>query len=140
MHMGLEPQVRPVQCRLEEAACRRPAPAALLVDMEIADAFVVAGVEVGNLPDSHFLRGFADGIEDGPGQPRRLDAPASARTMVLALAEEMILQSPKHRQHVVIGPAFQAELAPVIVVGGPDRGIEIMALIAEQPPITLPRG
>ena len=37
-HAGLQPQIRPVEHRLEEAARRRPAPAALLVDVEIADA------------------------------------------------------------------------------------------------------
>ena len=37
---------------------------------------------------------------------------------MFALAEEMILQPPEQRQHVVIAPAGEAELAPVIVIGG----------------------
>ena len=86
--------------------------------MEIADAFIVAGVEIRNFPDAHFLRGIADRIENRPGQPRRLDPPAAAGAVMLAVAEEMILQPPERRQHVVIAPAGQAELAPVIVVGG----------------------
>ena len=117
-HVGFQPQVRPVQHGLEEAARRRPAPAALLVDVEIAHALIVAGVEVGDFPDAHVLRGFADRIEDGPGQPRRLDAPAAAGAMMLALAEEMILQPPEYRQHVVIAPAGEPKLAPMIVIGG----------------------
>src|SRR6185312_9979579 len=43
---GFEPKILPMQHGFEESACRRPAPAALLVDVEIADALVVAGVEV----------------------------------------------------------------------------------------------
>ena len=118
MDMRLQPQVRSLQRRLEEAARRRPAPSALLVDMEIADAFIVAGIEVGNFLDAHFLRGLADRIEDFPGQPWGLDTPAAAGAMMRAVAEEVIFKPPEHRQHVVIGPALQPELAPVIVVGG----------------------
>ena len=117
-HVLFQPQIGAVQHRLEEAARRRPAPAALLVDVEIADAFIVAGVEIGNAPDAHFLGGVADRVENVPGQPRRLDAPAAAGAVMFALAEEMILQPPEQRQHVVIAPAGEAELAPVVVIGG----------------------
>jgi len=58
--------------------------------------------------------------------------------MVLARAEKMIFQPPEVRQHVVIAPAGEAELAPMIVIGACPR-IEIMALMADEPPITLPR-
>ena len=37
---------------------------------------------------------------------------------MLAFAEEVIFQPPEDRQHVVIAPAGQPELAPVIVIGG----------------------
>src|SRR3954469_5368669 len=43
---GLEPEIGPVQHRLEEAPRRAPAPTALLVDLEVGRALVVAGVEV----------------------------------------------------------------------------------------------
>ncbi len=86
--------------------------------MEIADALIVAGVEIRNFPDAHFRRGVADRVQNGPGQSRRLDPPAAAGAMMLAVPEEMILQPPERRQHVVIAPASEAELAPVIVVGG----------------------
>ena len=45
-HVRFEPQVGPLQRRLQKAARRRPAPPALLVDVEIADALIVAGVEI----------------------------------------------------------------------------------------------
>src|SRR5262249_31069550 len=95
-----------------------PAPPALLVDMEIADAFVVAGIEVGDLPDPHLLRGLADRVQDFPRQPRRLDTPAAACAVMLAFPEKMILQPPERRQNVAVGPAREPKLAPMIVVGG----------------------
>ena len=94
-HVLFQPQIGAVQHRLQKAARRRPAPSALLVDVEIADALIVAGVEIGNSSDAHFLRGIADRVENGPGQPRRLDPPAAAGAVMLALAEEMILQPPE---------------------------------------------
>ena len=94
-HVLFQPQVGAVQHRLEEAARRRPASAALLVDVEIARAFIVAGVEIGNALDAHFLGGIADRVENGPGQPRRLDPPAAADAVMLALAEEMIFEPPE---------------------------------------------
>src|SRR5215213_7419667 len=45
-HIFFEPQIGPLQSRLQKAARRRPAPSALLIDMEITDALIVAGVEV----------------------------------------------------------------------------------------------
>ena len=37
---------------------------------------------------------------------------------MFAVPEKMILEPAEQRQHVVIAPAGQAELAPVIVIGG----------------------
>ena len=86
--------------------------------MKIAHALIVAGVEIRNAPDAHFLGGLADRVENLPGQPRRLDPPAAASAVMFALAQEMILQPLEQRPHIVIAPAGQAELAPVIVIGG----------------------
>ena len=94
-HVLFQPQIAAVQHRLEKAARRRPAPAALLVDVEIADAFIVAGVEIGNAADAHLLGGVADRVENVPGQPRRLDPPAAAGAVMFALAEEMIFEPPE---------------------------------------------
>ena len=116
-HVLFQPQVGAVQDRLQKAARRRPAPSALLVDVEVADAFIIAGVEIGNAADAHLFGGVADRVENIPGQPRRLDPPAAAGAVVLALAEKVILEPAERRQHIVIAPAGKAELAPVIVIG-----------------------
>src|SRR5690606_1571759 len=82
---GLDAQVLPVQHRPQEAARRRPAPAQPLVDVEVADAFVVAGVEVAGRRNAVLDRRIAEGIEDLPRQPRRLHPPFAARPVVLAV-------------------------------------------------------
>src|ERR1700730_1649081 len=115
---GFEPQIGAFERRLEEGTRRRPAPAALLVDVEGADAFVVAAVEVGNGFDAGLFGGGAKGIEQVPAHPRRRHVPLAADRVRLAFAEEMIFVALEIRQHVVPAPAAQAELAPVIVVGG----------------------
>ncbi len=115
---GLQPQVRPLQHRLEEAARRRPAPAALLVDVEIAGAFIVAGIEIGDRLDAVLRRRLAPGVEDVPAQARKFDAPFAAGRVVLAWPEEMVLVLLEIGQHVLPGPAGQPELAPMVVVTG----------------------
>ncbi len=117
-HVLFQPQVLPVQHRFKKTARRRPAPAALLVDVEIADALIVAGVEVRRFPNAHLLRREADRVQHRPGQPGRLDPPAAAGAVMFAVPEEMILQPPERRQHVVPAPAGQPKLAPMVVVGG----------------------
>src|SRR6185369_8756642 len=116
--LGFQPQVRPAEHRLEKAARRRPAPPALLVDVEDARALVVAGVEIGDRLDAGLAGGVTESVEDVPAHPRRLDAPFAADRVRVAGDEEMILVQPKERQHVVPAPARKPELAPVIVVGG----------------------
>ncbi len=117
-HVFFQPQIGALQGGLEETARRRPAAAALLVDVEIADTLIVAGVEIRDPPDPHLFGGVADRVQDRPGQPRRLDPPAAAGAVVGAFAEKMILEPPERGQHVVITPAREPELAPVVVVGG----------------------
>ena len=79
-----------LQRRLEKAARRRPAPAALLVDVEIAGAFVVAGVEIVDL-DAGLLGRVAEGVEQVPAHARMLDPPFAADRVMLAGAEEVML-------------------------------------------------
>ncbi len=102
---GFQPQVLPVEHRLEKAARRRPAPAALLVDVVGAGAFVVAGVEIVDPLDAGLLGGGAERIEQVPAHPRMLDPPFAADRVMLAGAEEMILVLLEDRQHVVPAPA-----------------------------------
>src|SRR5206468_730396 len=77
-HVLFQPQIGTVQYRLEKPARGRPAAAPLLVDVEIADAFIVASIEIGNAADAHLLGGVADRVQHFPRQPRRLDPPAAA--------------------------------------------------------------
>ena len=114
---GFKPEILPVQHRLQETARGGPAPAHLLIDVEIADAFVVAGVEVRDGRDAVLVRRFATSVENFPGQPRLLDAPFAALCVMPAL-EKMIDVLAEERPHVVPRPAGQAELAPLVVVGG----------------------
>src|SRR5690349_24011890 len=106
-----------MQHRLEESARRRPASSAFLVDVKIADALVVAGVEVDCGRYAVLDRGVAEGIENVPMQPHLFHAPFAARRM-LPVAEEMIDMTAKKRPHVIPRPARQAQLAPMIVVAG----------------------
>src|SRR6185437_7129998 len=113
---GFEPEIFPMQRRFEKAARRRPAPPALLIDVEIADALVVAGIEIVYRRNAVLDRGLAKSIEDIPAQARLLDPPfASGR--VHALAQKMIDVFVEERPHVVPRPAGQPELPPLIVVG-----------------------
>ena len=115
---GFQPQILPVQHRLEEAARRRPAPSALLVDVEIAGAFVVAGVEVVDRLNAVLRRRLAPDVDDVPAQARKFDAPFAADAVVGVGAEKTVFVLLEIRQHVVPRPAGQTQLAPVIVVAG----------------------
>src|SRR5262245_9116779 len=86
--------------------------------MKVADAFIVAGVEIGNLSNAHLFGGIADRIENLPRQPRRLDAPAAADAVMFAGAEEMIFRAQERWRDVVIAPAGKAKLSAMVVVGG----------------------
>ena len=104
--------------RLEKAARRRPAPAELLVDVVGRRALVVAGVEIVDALDAGLLGRRAERVEQIPAHARMLDPPFAAGRVMLARAEEMMLVLLVDRQHVVPAPALEAELAPVVVVGG----------------------
>jgi hypothetical protein len=113
---GLKLKILPVQDRLEEAACRGPSPAALLVDVKITDAFVVARVEVIDSGNAVLVCRVPEGVEDFPAQARILDPPFPAGRVVLAF-QEVIDVLAKIGPNVVPRPSRQAELAPIVVVG-----------------------
>ena len=81
---GFEPKVRPVQDRLQEPACGRPAPAAFLVHVKIANAFIIAGIEILDRWDSVLICRGAERVENLPVQTRILHAPLAADAMVFA--------------------------------------------------------
>jgi hypothetical protein len=115
---GFQPQILPAQDRFKEPARRRPAPPALLVDVEIAGARVVAGVEVLHRRNAVLRRRLAPDVDDIPANAGKFDAPFTADAVVLARPEKIVFVLLEIRQHVVPRPAGQAELAPVIVVAG----------------------
>src|SRR5690348_7230546 len=114
---GLQFQILSVEDRLQKTPRRRPAPPTPLVDVEIADALVVAGVEVADRGDAVLDRRAPERLKDLPRQPLLLDAPLAALAVLLAL-DEMIDVPAEERPHVVPRPAGQSELAPGVVVGG----------------------
>ena len=117
MRAGREMQVRPLEDRLQKRRRRAPAPAAALVDLEIAGALVVALIEVGDLRDADFDPGLPHCVEDRPGHARALDPPLATLAMQLAQAAVMVLLADEVGQHVVPAPAGKAELAPAVIIG-----------------------
>src|SRR6266851_4261892 len=104
-HILLETQIGTLQCGFQKTSRRRPAASALLVDMEITDALIVAGIEIRNFPDTDFFRGIADRVQDGPGQPRGFDPPAAADAVMLARPKKMVFEPPERRLDVIPAPA-----------------------------------
>ena len=98
-----------------------PAHAALLVDVEIADAGVVAGVEIRRRRDAHLRRRPGDRVQHLPLHARLLDPPFAAGAVMLGVAEEMIVEPLEDRADIVPAPAGEPELAPVVVVLRPGR-------------------
>ena len=60
------------------AVARRPAAAAALVDLEIADAFIVAAVEIVGRRNAVLGGGLAEQVEHLPAEPQLLDPPFAA--------------------------------------------------------------
>ena len=114
--VGEDGQVRPTHDRAQEGFRCVPAHAALLVDVEVAAALVVAAVEVVGPGDADLGRGRPEGLEDLPAQAHVLDPPLAARAVGLVGALVEVLGAGEGGQHVVPAPAGVAELAPVVVV------------------------
>src|SRR5262249_8371445 len=97
---GFELQVFPVQHRLQKAARRRPSSPALLVDMEITNPLVIAGVEVLDRGNAVLIRRLAKRLENLPAHTRIFDAPFAAHRVMITL-QKMIDMLAKIRAHVV---------------------------------------
>src|SRR5262249_55011846 len=114
----LQPEVRPTQDGLEEAARGRPAPAALLAHVILRRALVVAGIELVDRGDSSLGGRLAEGVENGKLHALPLDPALAAGRVHGARPQAMILVPLEERQHVIPAPAGKAKLAPEIVVAG----------------------
>src|SRR5262249_29169942 len=119
---------------------------ALLVDMKIAGALVVAGIEVVGRLDARLLRSRTNLLEQRPTHARCFDSPFAADGVGFAGAKKMVLMLPEDRQHVVPTPSREADLAPMVIVGGwaahVDHGVDgggpadpLAARISEAAPI-----
>ena len=67
---------------------------------------------------AHVTGGAADGVEDGPGDAGRLDAPFAAGGVMVAVAQEMILDAAEDGEDIRPAPAGQAEAGPMVIIGG----------------------
>jgi hypothetical protein len=114
--MGDDAQIGPIADGFQEGAGGTEAHAVLLVDLEIAGALIVAGIEILACRNTEFGGGFSHRIEDRPAQTLALDAQRPATAMACIVVEIVILRAAKQRQHVVPAPAGIAHLAPAVVV------------------------
>src|SRR5438034_983062 len=76
-------EVFPMQHRAQEGVGRAPAPAALLVHLEVGAAEVVAVVEYLHRWDAAFGGSLSPGIDDLPAHARILDAHLAARAVAV---------------------------------------------------------
>ena len=103
--------------RPQEGLGRVPAPAALLVDLEVTDAFVVAAVEILARRHAGLACRQRPGIEDVPAQALFLDAPFTARAMQVVGTAPVVFVALEVGQHGVPAPAGVAgQLGPGVVV------------------------
>ena len=84
-------QVVAMQHWLQEATRCRPVEATLLIDVEVANAGVVPGIEVRRHWDTHFDGGPCDAVKDIPSHPRPLHAPLTTDAVMLGFAHKMIV-------------------------------------------------
>ena len=84
-------EVRPLARRLQKSPRRAHPPAIALGDLKIADALVVAAVEIGGPSDAALGRGVTERIEHVPGRPQILDAQFAAHAVGFVGAASLIL-------------------------------------------------
>ena len=109
-------QVGAMQHWLQEATRRRPAEATLLIDVEVADAGIVPGIEVRRHRDTHLDGGLRHAVEHIPAHAWPLHAPLTADTVMFRFTHEMIVKALEDWTHVVPAPAGETKLSPVIII------------------------
>ena len=94
--------------RAQEGFGGVPAPAAFLVDLEIADALVAAPVEVRRGRNARLLRGLRKGVQNVPAQALLFDAPLAACAVQRVGALVMVFVLLEVGQGVVPAPGVVA--------------------------------
>src|SRR5258707_11393329 len=97
---GFELKVFSVQHGLEKTARGRPAAAAFLVDVEVANPLVVAGIEILDCRDAILVRRGTERVKNFPSGAWKLNPPFAAGAVVFGF-QKMINVFPKIRRYVV---------------------------------------
>src|SRR5687767_3534727 len=108
LRAGHDGEIRAMDDRAQEGVGRAPAPAALLVHLEVGAAEVVAAVEDLDRRDAAFGRRLAPGIDDVPAHPRVLHPYLAVRAVAVHRAVLVVLEGFEYRQHLVPRPAAVA--------------------------------
>src|SRR3954464_8808622 len=116
MGIGHHGEVRPMHHGTQESVGGAPAPAALLVHLEVGAAEVVAAVEGADRRDAAFRRRVAPGVDDFPAHTRVLDAHFAASAVAIGGAAFVIFEGFEYWKNVVPRPAAVAERGPVVPV------------------------
>ncbi|MNF99989.1 hypothetical protein D3C84_829100 [compost metagenome] len=117
-NVGQHGEIGTMADRFEKCLGRVPANPGLLIDLEVAAAFVVALIEVIDAGDAALFGGAAERIENRPGQSLALDPPFPGGAVKLRVAGKMIFAFLEQRQHIVPTPAGIAIGRPTVVVAG----------------------
>src|SRR5258708_39819815 len=114
--------------RPQESVGCAPAPAALLVHLEVGAAEVVAAVEGLDRGDAACGGGFAPGVDDVPAYPRVLHPHLAAGAVTVGCAPFVIFKGLEYRENFIPGPPAIAEGGPVVPVlplaAHVDRGVD----------------
>jgi hypothetical protein len=110
-------QVGSASRRTQESLGRVPSHTRTLVDFEIADTFVAAGIEVIRGGYAGLLRGLLERRQDVPAQALLLHAPLGTGPMLGAAASPMVFVAAKDGQTVLPTPReLSGNLGPEVVV------------------------
>src|SRR5450830_1494362 len=94
-----------------------PANAALLIDIKVSAALIVATVEIINLGDPNLCCSVTEGVQNLPRQPLLFNAPFTTAAMKSVAAQMMIFTFLEQGQDLIPAPAvIAAQLRPFIII------------------------
>ena len=114
--VGFDLEIRPAARRVEEGARRRPALAVLHRHLVVAEAFLVAVVVVLVLRIAARLGGIDEGVTKRVRLAHVGDVQQAALAAAVVAVRLKMLRLLEVGQHLLVGPAAIAELAPGVVV------------------------